>query len=176
MLDALARCLGLTPRAYADLEGGGTAKGCVFCRVTPENGFDMVESNDEMIAFRDRNPGAAQHLLIIPRRHISTVKDLQPHDIPLLTRMESLGARLLSSFGVPPEEQRLGYHIPPFSSVHHLHLHALSLPLKSWWRRLKYRPTTRGDSRAGKRWGWFVTNRDAMGILSEGKRIGITSS
>src|SRR4051812_46991279 len=47
----------------------------------------------------------------------------------------------------PALSNRLGYHIPPFNSVQHLHLHVLSLPLKSRWREFKYRDTSIHPSR-----------------------------
>lgn len=93
---------------------------------------------------------------------------------------------------------RLGFHIPPFSSVHHIHLHVLSLPLARRWSHVKYRPTTRRQDTAhpakmqdsnpahpdtisraeegrtgmsGKKWGWFVDVRDVKDILAVGKTI-----
>lgn len=80
---------------------------------------------------------------------------------------------------------RLGFHIPPFSSVHHIHLHVLSLPLSHGWAKVKYRSTTFRKPpsptpklveeglvpKQGKKWGWFVDVRDAKDILSAGKTI-----
>jgi hypothetical protein len=76
---------------------------------------------------------------------------------------------------------RLGFHIPPFSSVHHIHLHVLS----HGWAKVKYRSTTCRKSvsvtpssledgfgiKHGKKWGWFVDVRDVKDILSAGKTI-----
>ncbi|KAG2186198.1 hypothetical protein INT43_002636 [Umbelopsis isabellina] len=49
---------------------------CVFCDVTTEKGFNIVYEDNDLIAFHDRAPGAKSHILIIPRKHVGTVKDL----------------------------------------------------------------------------------------------------
>ncbi|KAG7580073.1 hypothetical protein FFLO_00044 [Filobasidium floriforme] len=177
-----------------------TKAGCIFCDVTVEKGFRVHDSTERLIAFHDRSPGAQTHILVIPRQHISTVKDLREHHIPLLTEMESFGHRILNDLGVSESGRRLGFHIPPFSSVHHIHLHALSLPLTHRWACVKYRNTRRGPSylanppqseptqantvrvaeeartgRVGKKWGWFVDVRDAKDILAAGKTIKVGS-
>lgn len=96
-------CFGEKQKAALDGEEGlleGQKPGCVFCGVTREKGFDIVEEvrcstgehgrgltetqDDELIVFRDRWPRAAEHLLIIPRRHvISVVPELTARDIPM---------------------------------------------------------------------------------------------
>lgn len=96
-------CFGEKQKAALDGEEGlleGQKPGCVFCGVTREKGFDIVEEvrcssdeqgqgltvtqDDELIVFRDRWPRAAEHLLIIPRRHvISVVPELSARDIPM---------------------------------------------------------------------------------------------
>ncbi|MFH0765144.1 MAG: HIT domain-containing protein, partial [Calditrichota bacterium] len=48
---------------------------------------DLVYQDDEIIAFRDIAPQAPEHILIIPRRPIPTVLDLQPQDAPLVGRL-----------------------------------------------------------------------------------------
>lgn len=69
-----------------------------------------------------------------------------------------------------PQATKLGFHIPPFSSVHHLHLHVFTPPF-TWLGRLMY-PVRHGKD-GGKRWSWFVTPDQAMSILEAGRRIGL---
>ena len=90
--------------------------------------------------FKDRRPRAAIHGLCIPKRHIRDIKSLQKADIELLEHMQSISMKVLKNEysgqeGAMPEEAkegdllRLGFHVPPFNSVFHLHLHLIALPM-----------------------------------------------
>lgn len=67
-----------------------------------------------------------------------------------------------------PEATKLGFHIPPFSSVHHLHLHVLVPPFTAFGK-VQY-PVREGVS-GGKRWTWFVTPDQVISILENGGRV-----
>ncbi|KAL7423663.1 hypothetical protein Q5752_001245 [Cryptotrichosporon argae] len=152
------------------LDAGGAVPGCVFCGVSKEAGFDVVFEDDELVAFRDRWPRAKEHVLIIPRAHISTVRDLELSHIPLLASMAQLGSSL-----APGAKQ--GFHIPPFSSVHHLHLHVL-VPPYTLLGAVQY-PVAWRHGRGGgvgKGWSWFITPEQAVGMLERGQRIGVGPS
>ncbi|CEP14202.1 hypothetical protein [Parasitella parasitica] len=98
---------------------------------------------EDLIAFKDRSPSAQVHLLIIPKNHIETVKNLDGGDVVLLEKMLNLGKEMLKQQGFNPEDSlqvRLGFHVPPFNSVNHLHMHAIGLPFKNNIRSFKYRP------------------------------------
>ncbi|ORZ20331.1 scavenger mRNA decapping enzyme C-term binding-domain-containing protein [Absidia repens] len=115
---------------------------CPFCDVSAENGFAVVQETEDLIVFKDRSPAASLHLLVIPRKHIGTVKNLEKKDIPLLQKMIGLGQQLLKEQGYQidddKEQFRLGFHAPPFNSVNHLHMHVIGLPFKNGWRKWKY--------------------------------------
>jgi hypothetical protein len=68
---------------------------------------------------------------------------------------------------------KIGYHIPPFSSVHHLHLHVLVPPFTTTGK-IKY--PVRMGSDGGKKWTWFVTPSQVISILETGGRVGLRSS
>jgi histidine triad (HIT) family protein len=54
---------------------------CLFCKIRDrEIPADIVYEDGEVLAFRDVNPHAPVHILIIPRKHISTVNDLETGD------------------------------------------------------------------------------------------------
>ncbi|KAI9311330.1 HIT-like domain-containing protein [Dichotomocladium elegans] len=112
---------------------------CPFCDVSVEKGFKIVHEDQYLIAFRDRSPGAQVHLLIIPREHIKSVKQLDVSHVPTLEKMMTLGRKLLNDEGFDTQV-RFGFHVPPFNSIDHLHLHVLGLPFKNTFRKLKYSP------------------------------------
>ena len=95
----------------------------------------------QMVAFESKNPRAAQHLVVVPRAHIRTIKDILPSDRPLIRDMQRVGELLLDArvqeagkpspelVGQRPRDRRiLGFHTPPFHSIDHLHLHCIELP------------------------------------------------
>ena len=54
---------------------------CLFCKIVDGDlRADIVYENDSLIAFRDIDPKAPTHILLIPRRHIATMNDLQGGD------------------------------------------------------------------------------------------------
>ncbi|KAJ1877629.1 hypothetical protein H4R99_004867 [Coemansia sp. RSA 1722] len=106
------------------MRGQYKPKSCVFC-----NELDRkVYEDDEFIAFHDIKPDARVHLLVIPRTHFGTIKELKPEDLPMIRRMQEIGKRLLEQEGFSGENARFGFHRPPFNSIHHLHMHCLGLP------------------------------------------------
>lgn len=92
-----------------------------------------------LLAFEDNDPKADFHALIIPKREIGSVSDLQSIDLPMLYEMKDMADELLSD-----SSWRLVFHIAPFNSVQHLHLHVLApVNTMSLFGRLKYWSETR---------------------------------
>ncbi|GAA5800685.1 hypothetical protein HPULCUR_006121 [Helicostylum pulchrum] len=113
------------------------------------------------VAFHDRSPSAQLHLLVIPKNHIRTIKDLDGGDVPLLQEMIDLGKTLLKEQGFNPDDDsqiRLGFHVPPFNSVNHIHLHVIALPFKNKFRQVKY---TSG-------YPWYMDARTVLNRLVDG--------
>ncbi|RIA90602.1 HIT-like domain-containing protein [Glomus cerebriforme] len=105
-----------------------TPQDCVFCDLTYER---VVYEDERIIVFHDIKPAAKMHLLIIPRDHIDTVNSLTPNDLPLWNQ-------LLLEFGFQLPQTRMGFHIPPYNSVNHLHLHCFGLPFRNRFIGIKY--------------------------------------
>ncbi|KAL1668188.1 HIT-like domain-containing protein [Schizophyllum commune] len=155
LLDALKR------KAHSD---------CIFCDVTPEKGFNVVAQNDKFIAFHDRNPASKVHVLVIPKDHHrkraleSCLNRRSGHCSPKgLVRIAA---------NLPTRSWNLGFHIPPFNSINHLHLHVQVLPYRSTIRKLKYR-IAEGHGSRSKGFSWFATLRQATSILEKGGRVGV---
>ncbi|KAF9988317.1 hypothetical protein BGZ75_009647 [Mortierella antarctica] len=114
-------------------------KPCSFCRIAAGNTSDHVLYQDhEMVVFYDIKPAAQTHILIIPKEHIISVKTVQISDYDLLLRIKAKALDLLKTLGHDPETSRLGFHIPPFNTVNHLHLHVLGGSFKSAATSVKY--------------------------------------
>ncbi|KAI9265755.1 histidine triad family protein [Helicostylum pulchrum] len=134
---------------------------CTFCDYKETIGARVVAQTETCVAFHDRSPSAQLHLLVIPKNHIRTIKDLDGGDVPLLQEMIDLGKTLLKEQGFNPDDDsqiRLGFHVPPFNSVNHIHLHVIALPFKNKFRQVKY---TSG-------YPWYMDARTVLNRLVDG--------
>ncbi|KAJ1816241.1 hypothetical protein LPJ56_002410 [Coemansia sp. RSA 2599] len=129
---------------------------CVFCSRLDR----IVYEDDEFIAFHDIKPDAALHLLVIPRAHFGTIKELKPEDLPMVQRMRDIGKRLMEQEGFAGDSARFGFHRPPFNSIHHLHMHCLGLPFKP-------KRAEKMFPKDGSR--WFMPVAQLVEKLSDGK-------
>jgi histidine triad (HIT) family protein len=68
---------------------------CIFCKIIAgQIPSDVVYTDDRVIAFRDINPMAPVHLLIVPREHITSLNDVIEHQIPLMGHMVLVAKQL----------------------------------------------------------------------------------
>ncbi|KAI0359942.1 HIT-like protein [Trametes cingulata] len=146
--------------------------GCIFCGASKENGFNIVWENDHYAVFTDINPSCQHHLQIVPKKHIESVKNLSVTDVGMVQEMIEIGHEVLDRLDVPPHLRRLGFHIPPYISVPHLHMHVQALPYSSPLRRLKY-PVVRGRRGQEKGFSWFVEADQAVRLLEKGVQVRI---
>jgi histidine triad (HIT) family protein len=101
---------------------------CVFCQIAAGKiPSDIVYQDEELIAFRDINPQAPKHLLIIPRKHIASLADLSPAELPLIGSMVALAHKLAREEGITDTGYRLVVNYGEWGGqvVKHLHLHLL---------------------------------------------------
>jgi len=127
--------------------------------------------NDHFIVFKNYKPAASTHLLVIPREHIGSVKSLSHEDVELVVAMKDVGTEALTRLKVPLDQRLFGFHIPPFTSVAHLHLHCFGLPFKSTLGRLKYPVAERKNGTKG--WSWFAEVSQVIRTLERGGRVGV---
>lgn len=88
---------------------------------------DIVHRDDQVLCFRDINPAAPVHLLIVPLRPIPTVNDLQPGDEALVGHMVTVARDLAEREGIASDGYRLVMNCNSHGGqeVFHLHLHLL---------------------------------------------------
>jgi histidine triad (HIT) family protein len=108
---------------------------CLFCRIaTGEIPADLLHQDELVLAFRDINPRAPTHILLISRAHIASAAQLGDEHAGMLGRLFSVGARLASESGVATNGYRLVSNVGRGAgqSVDHLHFHLLGGRSFSW--------------------------------------------
>ena len=108
---------------------------CLFCKmVSREIEPDVVYEDDDVLAFRDINPQAPVHVLIVPKRHISTLNDLEPADAELIGRLYLAAASIAAREGVSEPGYRTVFNCNEAGGqvVFHLHLHLLGGRSMGW--------------------------------------------
>lgn len=101
---------------------------CIFCKIIEGKiPGDRVFENEHLVAFRDINPQAPVHILIVPRKHIPTLNDLTDEDVPLVGEIVKTARDLARQEGVHEEGYRLVWNCNRRAgqTVFHIHLHLL---------------------------------------------------
>jgi len=109
-------------------EEGALAQSCIFCRIaTGEIPAKVVREDEATIAFRDIDPKAPTHVLVIPRRHIPSVNALTGEDVELMGRLFVAAKEVAEAEGIAETGYRLVMNTGPDAgqSVDHIHLHVL---------------------------------------------------
>ncbi len=99
---------------------------CLFCKmIKGDIKADIVFENERLLAFKDINPQAPIHLLVIPKQHISTLNDL--NDTYLGGEILAAAAKLAKEFGIAENGYRTLFNCNSDGgqAVYHLHLHLL---------------------------------------------------
>lgn len=108
---------------------------CLFCKmVAGQIKPDTVYEDDEVLAFRDINPQAPLHALVIPKQHITTLNDLRPEQAVLIGKMY-LAARQVAQqagFGESGYRTVVNCNRDAGQSVWHVHLHVLAGRAMHW--------------------------------------------
>lgn len=108
---------------------------CLFCKVVSgEIPGKIVYQDDRLVAFRDINPQAPMHVLIVPRRHIASLNELQAGDDALVGEMIRRAAALAKQDGYAERGYRtvLNCGAEAGQSVFHIHLHVLGGRGMAW--------------------------------------------
>ena len=101
---------------------------CLFCRIASgQIPATLVHQDEHLVAFRDINPQAPTHILVIPREHVASLDAAADHHRELLGRILLAARNLARSEGIAEDGYRTVLNIGADGgqTVHHLHLHLL---------------------------------------------------
>lgn len=106
---------------------------CLFCRIVrKEIPAKIVAEDEHCVAFRDTNPQAPVHVLVIPREHVASLNEVQ--DAALVGRMHALAATIARDEGLAERGYRtvINTNAEAGQTVFHIHLHVLGGRAMKW--------------------------------------------
>jgi histidine triad (HIT) family protein len=113
---------------------------CLFCKIAEKKiPSSIVYEDEDLLAFKDINPAAPVHLLVIPKKHFSSLSDCSANEAPLLGKMLALAPRLAEESGCAVGYDADGTPTGGYKTlinsgpnggqeVYHLHLHVIGGP------------------------------------------------
>ena len=108
---------------------------CLFCKIVAgEIPATFVYQDEHLIAFKDINPQAPLHVLVVPRRHIATLNDLTAGDNQIVGEVIRRGAKLAREHGYGDRGYRTVFNCNADAgqTVFHIHLHVLGGRSFTW--------------------------------------------
>ena len=103
-------------------------KDCLFCKIGHgQINTDFLYENDNLVVFRDINPHAPVHVLIVPKRHIRSINDLTEADNDILAEMIMTAGQIAKKESVDASGYKLLFNVEKGGGqvIFHLHLHLL---------------------------------------------------
>jgi len=108
---------------------------CLFCEIRDHKLPAKIIYEDELaLAFEDVNPQAPTHVLVIPRKHIASLNDLEPEDESLVGHLLSVAKKIAKERGHDSRGWRAVFNCnrEAGQTVFHIHLHVLGGRAMSW--------------------------------------------
>lgn len=108
---------------------------CLFCKIaSKELPAEIVWEDDDILAFKDIKPVAPIHVLLIPKKHISSINDATNEDIELLGKMQIIAAQIAKSLNIAKQGYRLVNNCGEMGgqTVFHIHYHLLGGRYFEW--------------------------------------------
>ena len=108
---------------------------CVFCRIIEkEIPADFVYEDELVVAFKDANPAAPHHYLVVPREHIETVNDADEGNQEVLGRLFVAAGNIARKFGFDEGGYRciVNCNRDAGQVIFHLHMHLMAGKAMGW--------------------------------------------
>lgn len=101
---------------------------CIFCQIVEKKiPAEIVYEDEEILAFRDINPVAPVHILLIPKKHIADISEINADDVDLIGRLHLVAGQIAQDLGIMEDGFRLVTNCKEHGGqvVYHLHFHLI---------------------------------------------------
>ena len=108
---------------------------CLFCKILAGDiPAEIIYESDTAIGFRDINPKAPTHVVVIPRKHIATINDIEPDDQQVVGSLFTAAREIAEKEGHADAGYRVAMNCNEAAgqTVFHIHLHLLAGRSFSW--------------------------------------------
>ncbi|SEM60473.1 histidine triad nucleotide-binding protein [Halomonas caseinilytica] len=108
---------------------------CLFCKIiNREIPADIVYEDDDVLAFNDIDPKAPIHMLVVPKKHIATLNDIEEGDLALVGRLQYTAAHLAKEQGFADDGYRvvMNCNDQGGQTVYHIHMHLMGGRRFTW--------------------------------------------
>ena len=103
-------------------------KDCIFCQIAQgQTDTQMLYQSDTLVVFKDINPHAPVHLLLVPKKHIRSINDLTDADQEILAELIMVAKEMAKEQDVARSGYKLLYNVEKGGGqlIFHLHLHLI---------------------------------------------------
>ncbi|MBF0111431.1 MAG: histidine triad nucleotide-binding protein [Desulfamplus sp.] len=104
------------------------AEDCLFCKIVNRQiPSEFLYEDENFVVIKDINPHAPVHLLILPKRHIRSINNLETQDSELVGNMFLVAKQMAKEQGVNESGYKVGFNVEKGGGqvIFHLHLHLL---------------------------------------------------
>ena len=101
---------------------------CIFCNIVNGNTDTIFLYEDNtLVVFKDINPHAPVHLLVVPKKHIRSINDIEPSDHAIVSALIGAGKNMAGQTGIAASGYKLVFNVERGGGqmIFHLHLHLL---------------------------------------------------
>lgn len=101
---------------------------CLFCKIASgKMDTEFLFENENLVVFRDIRPQAPTHLLIVPKRHIRSINDIQEEDNAIISEMIQVAKEMAKKEAVSQSGYKLLFNVEKGGGqvIFHLHLHLI---------------------------------------------------
>lgn len=101
---------------------------CLFCKIINRDvPTEFLYEDDDLVVFKDINPAAPVHLLLVPKKHIRSVNDIALEDGPILSKLFFVAGQMAREFHVNQSGYKLLFNVEKGGGqvIFHLHLHLI---------------------------------------------------
>ncbi|MFH2092776.1 MAG: histidine triad nucleotide-binding protein [Pseudomonadota bacterium] len=101
---------------------------CLFCKiVNREISSEFLYEDEDFVVFKDINPHAPVHLLLVPKKHIRSINDLQKEDAAIMSGLFDLAGKMAKEQRIDKSGYKLLFNVEKGGGqvIFHIHLHLL---------------------------------------------------